>query len=203
MMRPPRALPWAALLIPVLVTGCGTATEPAAGAEAASRARASGIAPEHLYATGAAGFTLAQQSVGVYGGDGFSAVYVSQETGAHIQLTVDRGTMTAAGCPGRPVAGASGGTTKCVRDGDAWYRVTGGHREYAVPKDGHVVHVGGSAGVSRDVLREAALGAHRPSAGELDALLPSAAPAPTAPLERGDLPPVGDGAPRDEVGTSG
>ncbi|MBG0851643.1 hypothetical protein I2W78_07255 [Streptomyces spinoverrucosus] len=191
MRRPVRALPWTALLIPVLLTGCGTETEPADAAELASRARTLGIAPEHVYATEADGFTLAQQSVGVYGGDGFHAVYVAPEGGAQIQLTVDRGTVTAADCP------------DCVRDGDAWYRGIGEQREYAVPKDGHVVRVTGTMGVSRDVLREAALTAHRPSADELDTLLPSAAPGPTAPVERGDLPPEGDGAPNNEVGTGG
>ncbi|MBV7695851.1 hypothetical protein [Streptomyces sp. TRM70350] len=190
MMRSVRALPLAALLMPVLLTGCGTEQADAADpAELGSRAQALGIAPEHVYVTEADGFTLAQQSVGVYGGDGFSAVYVSQQTGAQIQLTVDRGTVNSANC------------SECVRDGDAWFRGTGEQREYAVPKDGHVLRVSGAA-VSRDVLREAALAAHTPSADELDTLLPPAQDAAT-PVERGDLPPAGDGAPNNEVGASG
>ncbi|MFD7276440.1 hypothetical protein ACFV80_05155 [Streptomyces sp. NPDC059862] len=190
MMRSVRALPLAALLIPVLLTGCGTEKEPADPAEIASRASALGIAPEHVYVTEADGFTLAQQSVGVHGGDGFSAVYVSQQAGAQIQLTVDRGTVNSANCP------------DCARDGDAWFRSAGEQREYAVPKDGHVLRVSGGLGVSRDVLREAALGAHHPSAAELDTLLP-AAPDAAEPVERGDLPPAGDGAPNNDVGASG
>ncbi|MGW3730954.1 hypothetical protein [Streptomyces sp. NPDC000851] len=190
MMRSVRALPSAALLVPVLLTGCGTEKEPADPAEIASRASALGIAPEHVYVIEADGFTLAQQSVGVYGGDGFSSVYVSQQAGAQIQLTVDRGTVTSANCP------------DCSRDGDAWYRSAGEQREYAVPKDGHVLRLSGGPGVSRDVLREAVLDAHHPSADELDTLLPTASDA-TEPVERGDLPPVGDGAPNNDVGTGG
>ncbi|MFE0416557.1 hypothetical protein [Streptomyces tendae] len=55
----------------------------------------------------------------------------------------------------------------------------------------------------RDVLRAAALAAHRPDAAETDALLPSVEPAPATPVERGDLPPFGDGAPDNHVDVGG
>ncbi|MER6349417.1 hypothetical protein ACWC10_31560 [Streptomyces sp. NPDC001595] len=204
MTRLPRALPYAALLLPaVLLTGCGEEGKAADPAEIASRAQALGIAPEHVYTIAADGFTVAQQSVGVHGGDGFSAVYVSQSAGAQIQLRVDRTEMTASTCPEQPVGDTSGGTTECERDGDAWYRSSGDQREYAVPKDGHVVRVSGGPGVGRDVLREAALDAHQPTTEELDTLLPEAGGDGSEPVERGDLPPEGDGAPDNEVGVGG
>ncbi len=189
------------LLSALLLTGCGSekATDPAADraadqSELAARASALGIAPEHVYVTEAPGFTLAQQSVGVLGDDGFSAVYVSQETGAQLQLSVDRGTMTAETC-------AEGASAPCEKDGDAWYR----GQEYAVPKKGHVVRVSGE-GISRDVLREAAAAVHRPSDAELDALLPPAGEREgdgSGPVERGDLPTTGDGAPLNDQNATG
>ena len=204
MIRLPRALTYASLpLSALLLTGCGDQGKAADTGEVTARAEALGVDPEHVYAIEADGFTVAQQSVGVYGGDGFSAVYVSRSTGAQIQLRVDRAGMTAATCPEQPVGDASpGGPVKCRKDGDAWYRTSGDQREYALPKGGHVVRVGAGPGVGRDVLREAALGAHRPTAAELDALLPEGGGG-AEPVERGDLPAEGDGAPRDGAGAGG
>jgi hypothetical protein len=201
MIRTVRALP-ALLLGPVLLTACGTEEARAADpAELKARAQALGIAPAAVYAIEAPGYTLAQQSVGVYGGDGFSATYVSQKNGTQLQLTVDRGTMTADTCPTQPPADSSGTRTNCTRDGDAWYRGGGEVAEYVVPKKGFLVRIRGE-GVPRDVLREAVDNLHRPSTDELDTLLPSA-PAGGEPVERGDLPPVGDGAPDNNVGAGG
>ncbi|MGW0911528.1 hypothetical protein ACWD1Z_07225 [Streptomyces sp. NPDC002784] len=183
----------ALFLSAVLLAGCGSdgsgdaAADPA---ELASRARASGIAPEHVYVTEAPGFTLAPQSVGVLGADGFSAVYVSAAGGGQLRLSVDRGTMTADTC-------AQEASAPCGREGDAWYR----GQEYAVPKQGHVVRVRGD-GVPREVLRDAALAVRRPTDAELDTLLPQA-PAGGGPVERGDLPPEGDGAPGNQENTTG
>ncbi|WP_371544689.1 hypothetical protein OG266_09840 [Streptomyces sp. NBC_00554] len=202
--RAVRALPL--LLLPMLLAACGDEKAGAAAdpAELSARARALGVAPELVYVIEAPGFTVAQQSVGVYGNDGFSSAYWSQKTGAQIHLYVDRGTVTADSCPKQPVGEASGETVTCTRDGKAWYRSSGGQHDYLVPGDGHVIRVvGDTATVKRDILHEAALGAHRPDAAELTALLPSAPAAATEPVERGDLPPVGDGAPNNEVGTSG
>ncbi|WP_426568295.1 hypothetical protein [Streptomyces canus] len=201
MIRTVRALP-ALLLAPVLLTACGSEEAGAADpAELKARAQALGIAPELVHITEAPGYTLAQQSVGVYGGDGFSATYVSQQNGTQLTLTVDRGTMTAETCPTQPPADPSGTRAECTRDGDAWYRGGGGGAEYVVPKEGFLIRIGGT-GVPRDVLREAAREVHRPSADELDALLPPA-PAGGTPVERGDLPPVGDGAPDNDVDAGG
>ncbi|MEU3791041.1 hypothetical protein AB0F07_14725 [Streptomyces fructofermentans] len=226
MNRAARAL--SLLLLPVLplvLGACGTerpaatadadrpAANPATGgratpgtAELDSRAKALGVAPELVYVTASPGYTVVRQSVGVYGGDGFSAVYWSRSSGARIGLFVDRGTLTGADCERVPVGGAGpDDAVVCERDGDAWYRTSGGHHEYALVRDDHVVRLeADSAGVDRAVLKAAARAAHRPDAAELDALLP---PLPertaTAPVERGDLPPVGDGAPDNEVNTTG
>ncbi|WP_432135758.1 hypothetical protein [Streptomyces sp. bgisy154] len=227
MIRSVRALP-ALLLVALLTAGCGTeepgspsaapagtgaptgtatptgtgAPAPADPAELASRAQALGIAPEHVYTTEAPGYTLARQSVGVYGGDGFSATYVSPGTGAQLHLYVDRGTLTAENCPIWPATDDSAASTPCTRDGDAWVRGTGKATGYLVPRQGHVVRVTGE-NVPRAVLRTAATRLHRPTAEELDALLPPAPASGGEPVERGDLPPVGDAAPDNHVNTGG
>ncbi|MCX5600700.1 hypothetical protein OOK29_21355 [Streptomyces phaeochromogenes] len=185
--------------------GTGSSADAADPAELAARAGALGIAPEFVYVTEAPGFAVAQQSVGVFGGDGFHAAYFSQKTHTQFELFVDRGTLTAENCPKTQLGQGSGESVACERDGDAWYRKAGGQHEYALPRDGHVIRLVGDANrLDRAVLREAAEATHHPDAAELTALLP---PAPegtaTEPVERGDLPPVGDGAPNNEVGASG
>lgn len=189
MIRPVRVLLLpVVLLIPVLLTGCGTqkagagsGVDSSASAAVPSRAEldarvsALGIAPELVYVTKSPGYTLAQQSVGVYGDDGFSGVYWAKETNAQIQLSVERGTMTARSCPKQPVGGMAGERTVCERDGDAWYRAGGGRHEYALVEKGHVLKVTGDATkVTRAVLRSALHAAHRPSAAELAAVVPPA-----------------------------
>ncbi|CAM5614419.1 Membrane lipoprotein OS=Streptomyces tendae OX=1932 GN=GUR47_31335 PE=4 SV=1 [Streptomyces tendae] len=217
MIRHARVLP-VLLLAALLLTACGSekaggpgpsgpASAPAADAgtgELASRAQAMGVAPELVYVTEAAGFTLAQQSVGVLGDEGFSATWVDGDTNALLRLAVDRGTITAGTCADQPVGDMPGEHTTCERDGRAWYRTGAGRHEYALPEEGHVVRVSAEKdAVPRDVLRAAALAAHRPDAAETDRLLPSAEPAPSAPVERGDLPPFGDGAPDNHVDVGG
>ncbi|MDQ1035470.1 hypothetical protein QFZ75_001886 [Streptomyces sp. V3I8] len=220
MTRAVRALPL--LLLPFLLVACGTqeartgtgaATGTGSGtgsaadpAELASRAEALGVAPELVYVTRAPGFAVAGQSVGVFGDDGFHAAYFNRKTRAQVEMFVDRGTLTAKNCPAAQLG--QGGPTQpatCERDGNLWYREAAGSHEYAVPRDGHVIRLVGDADrLDRAVLRAAAEAVHRPDAEELTALLP---PAPegsaTEPVERGDLPPVGDGAPDNEVGASG
>ncbi|MFF0681388.1 hypothetical protein ACFYVW_22795 [Streptomyces tendae] len=225
MIRHARVLP-VLVLAPLLLTACGSekagdpgpsasasASAPASAAgpaadpgtgELASRAQAMGVAPELVYVTDAPGFTLARQSVGVLGDDGFSATWVDGETNALLRLAVDRGTITAGTCPEQPVGDMSGEHTTCERDGGAWYRTGAGRHEYALSEEGHVVRVSAETdAVPRDVLRAAALAAHRPDAAETDALLPSVEPAPATPVERGDLPPYGDGAPDNHVDVGG
>ncbi|UUU30082.1 hypothetical protein JIX56_09375 [Streptomyces sp. CA-210063] len=207
-------------LLPLLLTACGTEKVVAAGreplmpapdpAELHARAEALGIAPGLVHVTESPGFMLARQSVGVYGDDGFSAVYWSRKNSAQLLLLVDHGTMNAQNCPEHPLGQGTGTSVGCERDGDTWYRTSAGQHEYAVPEDGHVVRISAAtAAVDRDVLRAAALAAHRPTDAELAFLLPPRhhdkppPPHDGMPIQRGDLPPAGDGAPNNEVGTSG
>ncbi|MYR42185.1 hypothetical protein [Streptomyces sp. SID5910] len=223
MMRRAHVLPLL-LLPPLLLTACGTegpAGDPVAAAASAeasaaaekdivtpneleNRAEALGIAPELVYVTRTPDLTLAQQSVGVVGDDGFSASYVVDASGAAVRLAVDRGSMTEDTCRELPVGDMSGERTGCEPDAGMLYRTGGGRHEYALPKNGFVIRLTADAdAVPRAVLREAADSVHRPDAAEAAATLPSPRPAATAPVERGDLPPVGDGAPDNSVGLGG
>ncbi|MDV9173700.1 hypothetical protein R6V09_26810 [Streptomyces sp. W16] len=193
MIRAVRALPLL-LLLPALLTGCGTekagagmgagtvagspkasasaAPSPATAAEITSRARALGFDPDLVYVIDPPGFTLAQQSVGV-SDVGLSVSYTSPKNGAVINLRVEPGTMTDANCTTQAV------TTEhmtCVRDGNAWYRTGGGDAEYVLAAKGHLVHVAAEQGeVSREVLRESARSLRRPYESELAEILPSRA----------------------------
>ncbi|MEE1929341.1 hypothetical protein V1J52_14320 [Streptomyces sp. TRM 70351] len=192
----------AVLVLPLLLTACG-GQEPAVDAEElAERTRWMGSDPELVYVTEAAGYEMAQQSVGVYGGDGFSAMYVSQDTGAMFQLSVESGDLAALGCAEPAIPSGSGKIT-CEQEGELLYRSAGGGHEYARAGEGHVVRVSGARpGTGQDTLRAAA-GAARPADdAELDALLPEV-PGGGAPVERGDLPPHGDGAPDNSPGLGG
>ncbi|MDT9680766.1 hypothetical protein RND61_01480 [Streptomyces sp. TRM76323] len=205
-MRRRPAPPPAALALLLLLAACGTRTAGAdvpdrAGLEA--RAAALQTRPEHVYVTEADGFDLAEQSVGVLGDDGFSATYVSPGGGA-ITLAVERGGVDAASCAELPAVSATGPAgTPCEKDGAGWYRASDGAHAYVRAENGLRVRVSADRSVDRDTLRGAAERAHRASDEELDAVLPELRPGAGEPVERGDLPPVGDGAPRNDVGASG
>ncbi|OEJ38318.1 hypothetical protein AR457_27340 [Streptomyces agglomeratus] len=213
MTRIPRVL--AVLLLPVVLGACGaeTATDADAPPQAELKARAGESALELIYVTEAPGYDLARQSVGVIGNDGFSATYVSAASGGQIQLAVDRGKLDAASCAKQSVgSGGGGGDVACERDGDLWYRAAADAHEYARAYEGHVVRVSADADrVDRETLRRAAEKAHRAGAKELDEVLPAtgggSGGGPSTGVdempERGDLPPVGDGAPHNDVGASG
>lgn len=200
-------------------TGCGT--EPAPGSEAAERSTSAGPAPdraeleararavqtvaEHVWVTEVPGYTLARQSVEVVGDDGFGSVYTTPE-GGQIQLSVERRPHAEADCTKSPApAGGQEPLVTCERDGEQWYRATGSGHAYAREQGELVVTVSGTrAEVDRATLRSAARAAHRADDHELDRVLPSADEGPgQQPVERGDLPPVGDGAPNNDVGASG
>ncbi|WP_340561049.1 hypothetical protein [Streptomyces sp. GSL17-111] len=190
------------LVAPLVLVACGSETGDVPDqAELDRRIETMGSAPELVYLTEAEGYTLARQSVGVYGDDGFSASYVSQESGAVFQLTVDHGDLD---CAEPAVAeGSSDAEVTCEEDGGLLYRSTPDGHEYARAEDGHVVRVGSARDeATRETLRQAADEAHRAEGAELDEILPPLSDAP-APVERGDLPEHGDGAPQDPPGVSG
>ncbi|UYQ62237.1 hypothetical protein [Streptomyces peucetius] len=210
--RSPRTLMPLTAVLSVALVGCGTETATGGGgadrSELEARARAAQVAIENVYVTEVPGYEIAEQSVGVLGADGFSATYVEQGGGAQIRVGVDRGTMDAASCPKIPVGVGTGGTggdaVECVKDGRSWYRTSGAQHEYATEVDGRLVRVeADTATVGRDTLREAAEAAHAASDAELDDVLPPAREDAGQPVERGDLPPAGDGAPNNDVGVGG
>ncbi|MFJ2438129.1 hypothetical protein ACIOWM_33455 [Streptomyces anulatus] len=199
-------------------TGCGTevASDTAAArsasaapapdrAELEARARAVQTVAEHVWVTEAPGYTLARQSVGVVGDDGFGSVYTTSG-GGQIQLRVERLPHADADCTDGPAAGsAQDPVVTCERDGGQWYRATESGHAYAQEQGDLVVTVSGAREeVDRAALRAAARAAHRADDHELDQVLPPAGEAAgRQPVERGDLPPVGDGAPNNDVGASG
>ncbi|MER6998428.1 hypothetical protein [Streptomyces sp. NPDC000410] len=196
----------AALPLLLVLAACGTerAGDPAPD-RAALEARARGIesAPELIYATEVDGFELAKQSVGPSGSRGFQSTYVSRSGGGQIHLVVDAGSLTEANCPSQAVDASSAAKVTCERDGKGWYRTTSSRHEYARDEGGHVVRIAADRAVDRDTLRRAAEAAHRADDRELDEILPEKQAAPPSPVERGDLPPAGDGAPRNDYNAGG
>lgn len=205
---------WPALLVLALV-GCGTEHAGAGGPSAAAsdvpdhaeleaRATALQTRTDHVYVTEIAGYTLATQSVGVLGDDGFGSSY-TDKSGHVIQLGVERAEYSPADCGKKPVTDGSAGYTVCEREGEGWYSATALGHSYARPAGDVVVTVSAELpGVDRATLRTAAEGAHLADDAELDRILPPLGQAPgSQPIERGDLPPEGDGAPDNEVGASG
>ncbi|MEU6715735.1 hypothetical protein ABZ897_30085 [Nonomuraea sp. NPDC046802] len=85
----------------------------------------------------------------------------------------------------------------CERDGDGWFTVNEGRQEYVAVRAGHYVRLICAVGqVERAVLKRAAEGARAAAAKG------TPGPAPT-PVERGDLPSKGDGAPIQPTGPGG
>ncbi|MEX2980925.1 hypothetical protein [Streptomyces sp. C36] len=212
--RLPRPLLPVMAVVSVALVACGTESAGSGAvhsgvdrSELEARARAAQVSIKNVYVTKVPGYEVAKQSVGVLGADGFSATYVEQETGARIRLAVDQGSMDAASCPKAPLRGGNGGMgdgAKCLRDGKGWYRTSGKQHEYASEVDGRLVQVTADTGtVDRATLRKAAEAAHAASDTELDAVLPPQQSSGGQPAGRGDLPPVGDGAPNNKVGATG
>lgn len=200
-------------LLPLLLTACGHEKVVVVGdrerfrtapdrTELNARAAALGFPSDLVYVTDSPGLTLARQSAGAFGEDGFASAYRARETGARITLLVSRGTMTARDCPERPVGRGTGGDVTCERDGEGWFRTAGGEQEYALPRDGRLIRVSGASGtVPRDLLAAAAESARPPTDAELADLLPLPPPYPGGPFlgggppPPGGPPPLGDGPP--------
>lgn len=175
------------LALPVVaalgLSGCGGG---AAGlSEIAGRSTPAGIAPELVYVTEIDGFDLATQSVGVSGDDGLSATYVNGN-GATVTLSTRSGSdPSATACADLP-DGASGPDLRC-----------------AVRRDDVTVVLTGQDGAEPIHLRAAADAVRVPSKNELEHLFSDVPAGPKEPVERGDLPGNGDGAPIDEPGPGG
>ncbi|MET7466443.1 hypothetical protein, partial [Nonomuraea sp. NPDC005501] len=73
-----------------LVTGCGS--QGALSQEVVDRARASGVAPDLIYAVELDGYRLLEQSAGGIGEEGYGAYYGADGgSGEPVQLRIDRG----------------------------------------------------------------------------------------------------------------
>lgn len=195
MIRRPSVL--ALLVVPVLLLGaCAslggagatptptptpTSTVPATPRDIESWATAGGFAPELVYVADVEGFSLAQQSVGVVGDDGFSATYTREgdDALALVRLTTARTSVV------DPSA-----VTPCDELPDQPTSLLCGvvRGEVFVALEGEDVDAA--------TLRAAGKGVRVPTVGELPIVF-SEVRAPGKPVERGDLPEEGDGAPID------
>jgi len=206
--RTPKAVALAAfVLLGLSLDGCATAGTAAGAAGAddiAAQAGALGIAPELVYTTDVDGYDLAPQSVGANGSDGMSATWVGDDTGAMVTLRTERGEIAdTTACASVPLWDAPDEPVTCVDDGGVWHRSGGGIHEYAVVSDGATIRVIGTNGTPQADVRSAAQAVHVPSEAELENLFSAVPETPTAPVERGDIPENGDGAPVDPVGPGG
>ncbi|MGK3952311.1 hypothetical protein ACLKM7_08305 [Microbacterium sp. I2] len=209
--RPLRAIAPATLsvivaLIAASLGGCasGMAGTDAADPDAiAGRASAVGIAPELVYTTEVDGYDLAPQSVGTGAAEGMSATWFNQTTGAMLTIRTDRGELTAASCAGIPLWDAPDGPVTCTEEAGIWHRSGGGVHEYVAVRDGALIMVTGMNNAPSEDLLAAAEAVHVPSDAELELLFSDLPEVPAAPVERGDLPDNGDGAPIDPGGPGG
>ncbi|UCN14478.1 hypothetical protein LFM56_16700 [Cellulomonas iranensis] len=151
-------------------------------ADVDARLAGAGVARDLVRVTEVDGFTVATQSVGVSGDEGFGAAYVGTE-GQRVLLRTSRAAD--------PTVGACDDLT---HDGADTLRCGVEHEGVHVTLEGD--------GVDAATLRAAAAAVRVPSGRELAALVVDLPDVGDQPVERGDLPP-GDGAPRNDVGEGG
>jgi hypothetical protein len=205
---PPRSMAAAAVAVLAALSLGGCATT-AAGAGAADqdsiveRATAAGIAPELVYTTEVDGYDLAPQSAGAGAARGMSASRFNGTTGAVFTIRTDHGELTSDSCVEMPLWDLPDEPVECTDEEGVWHRSGGGVHEYIAVLDGVLIRVTGMNDAPPADLLAAAKAAHVPSDAELDVLFSDLRPAPTEPVERGDLPENGDGAPIDPVGPGG
>lgn len=162
----------------------GATADPAQPASIAAWSEPAGIAPGLVYVTDVEGFELATQSVGVFGNDGMSAIYTrSGAVFATVMLTTSRD-PPADVVPCAELPDSSEPVLRCAAERDGVHIVLDGED------------------VEATTLRAAAEAVRVPGEDELDHLF-SDVPTGRAPVERGDLPTEGDGAPFNEPGPGG
>ncbi|GAB2704024.1 hypothetical protein BKA24_001438 [Microbacterium marinum] len=187
-------------------TACAGAAPAAEPDAIAAHAVPLGIDPAVVYTTSVDGYDLAPQSVNEVDDGGLSATWVSTGTGDTITLRIGAGELTDAACAALPMWGLVDGNVTCTVDGDIWHRVGGDVEEYAVARDGALIRVIGGDGYGAPAadLLAAAEAVRVPSADELEQLFSDASNRrQNEPVERGDLPGNGDGAPIDQGGEGG
>lgn len=192
-------------LVALSLAGCATGSVvTAASAESiAEYANGAGISADLVYTTDVEGYDLAPQSVGPGAAEGMSATWFNQTTGAMLTIRTDSGDMAAASCVETPVWDAPDEAVTCRDEGGVWHRSAGSVQEYVVVRDGALIRVNGTGGAAPSDLLAAAKAVHVPSEAELDRLFSDLPDAPGVPVERGDLPENGDGAPTDRSGPGG
>ncbi|MDD7960892.1 hypothetical protein [Microbacterium thalli] len=169
----------------------------------AERASAVGVAPDLVYTTEVDGYELAPQSVGPGAADGMSATWFNSTTGAMLTIRTDRGELTEASCAATPLGDAPDEAVTCTNEDGVWHRHGGDIHEYVAVRDGALIRVTGANAALPGDLLQAAENVHVPTDAELDALFADVPETPAEPVERGDLPENGDGAPIDPVGPGG
>jgi hypothetical protein len=177
-------------------------TPTATGGSVAERAAAAGIAPDLVFTTEVDGYDLAPQSVGPADADGMSATWFNETTAAMLSIRTDRGELTASSCVDIPLWDAPEETVTCTEEGGVWHRSGGDIHEYIAVREGAQIRVIGTNAPSAD-LEAAARAVRVPTGAELQYLLSALPEVPTGPIERGDLPENGDGAPIDPTGPGG
>ena len=200
---------WTAAATVVCLSLAGCAPRTGAGADAASPdsiaafASAAGIAPELVFTTEVEGYDLATQSVGLGAADGMTATWFNGSTGAMLTIRSDFGELTEQSCTQTPLWDAPGVTVTCAGENGMWHRSGGDTHEYVAVRDGALIWVSGMEGASQEDLLTAARNVRVPSEAELEQLFSDVPPGPGQPVERGDLPENGDGAPVDPIGPGG
>lgn len=174
------AVPALALLLAACASG------PASRDSIAEVSEPAGIAADLVYIADVDGFDLIPETVGPFGSDGMSAIW-SRSGGdgyAVVTLTTDRIPDPDAVPCDELGEGAGAVELRC-----------------GVVVDGVHATLRGE-GIDGALLRAVAETVHVPSEGELSRLF-AGLPVPEGPIERGDLPAEGDGAPNNDVGVGG
>jgi len=156
-----------------------------------------------VYTTEVDGYDLAPQSVGPGADEGMSATWVNGSTSAMLTIRTESGDLTAASCEETPLWEAPDETVTCTDEGGIWHRSGGNIHEYIAVRDGALIRVTGMNDAPPADLLAAAKAAHVPSDAELELLFSDLPEVPADPVERGDLPKDGDGAPIDPSGPGG
>lgn len=169
----------------------------------AERASVVGIAADLVFTTAVDGYDLAPQSVGIGAADGMSATWFNETTGAMVTIRTDHGELTAALCVETPLSEAPAEPVTCTDEDGVWHRSGGSVHEYIAVRDDALIRVTGMNGTPPADLLAAAKAVRVPSDAELELLFSDLPTGPAEPVERGDLPENGDGAPIDPVGPGG
>ena len=197
----------AATVVCLSLVGCaprtGADADPASADSIAASANAAGIAPELVFTTEVDGFDLAAQSVGLGAADGMTATWFNADTGSMLTIRSDFGELTEESCIAVPLWDAPSETVSCADEDGIWHRSGGDTHEYVAVRDGALIWVSGMDGTSQEDLLTAAQNVRVPSEAELEQLFADVPPGPGEPVERGDLPENGDGAPSNPTGPGG